>query len=103
MLKDAKKDEDWCGALRRQGVNVDKALVRMKGNEAAYLSQTQYTCGNSACRKPWRGCGGNGKCDGGMRYGDPPAVAYRQSNAVLVIKNRDNLQWSEHIFLWNLL
>ena len=36
MLKDAKKDEDWCGALRRQGVNVDKALVRMKGNEAAY-------------------------------------------------------------------
>ena len=36
MLKDREKDEVWCNALREQGVNVDKALERMKGNAAAY-------------------------------------------------------------------
>lgn len=36
MLKEDKKVDDWCGTLRGQGVNVDKALVRMKGNETAY-------------------------------------------------------------------
>lgn len=30
------KDDDWRSVLREQGVNVDKALERMKGNEAAY-------------------------------------------------------------------
>ncbi|MDE7184913.1 MAG: Hpt domain-containing protein [Lachnospiraceae bacterium] len=36
MLKDNEKDEDWRSVLRGQGVNVDKALERMKGNEVAY-------------------------------------------------------------------
>lgn len=36
MLKDREKNEALCNALREQGVNVDKALERMKGNAAAY-------------------------------------------------------------------